>query len=47
MEVGERQPGRYLAVIEVTPDGQTSLIQVFTDMPPSKVDSFIVRELQR
>ena len=46
-EVGERQPGRYLAVIEVTPDGQTSLVQVFTDMPPSKVDSFIVRELQR
>jgi hypothetical protein len=46
-EVGERQPGRYLAVIEVTPDGQTSLIQVFTDMPPGKVDSFIVRELQR
>jgi hypothetical protein len=46
-EVGERQPGRYLAVIEVMPDGQTSLVQVFTYMAPSKVDAFIVRELQR
>jgi hypothetical protein len=41
------QAGRYLAVIEVTTEGQASVIQVFTDMPPSKVDSFIVRELQR
>jgi hypothetical protein len=41
------QAGRYLAVIDVTPEGQASVIQVFTHMPPSKVDAFIARELQR
>jgi hypothetical protein len=40
------QAGRYLAVIEVTPDA-ASVIQVFTDMAPAKVDAFILRELQR
>ncbi|MEA2913967.1 MAG: hypothetical protein QOJ15_6048 [Bradyrhizobium sp.] len=46
-EIGEREPGRYLAVIQVTPERQASVIQVFTDMAPAKVDAFIVRELQR
>jgi hypothetical protein len=41
------QAGRYLGVIDVTPDRQASVIQVFTHMPPSKVDAFIARELQR
>jgi hypothetical protein len=41
------QAGRYLAVIDVTSEGQASVTQVFTDMAPAKVDAFIVRELQR
>jgi hypothetical protein len=41
------QAGRYLAVIDVTSEGQASVTQVFTEMAPSKVDAFIVRELQR
>jgi hypothetical protein len=41
------QAGRYLAVIDVTSEGQASVTQVFTEMAPARVDAFILRELQR